>query len=216
MKLSRLGLGALGVVMVATVAWAGTKFQTSIVPATNTNPTLSEKSKLKIVDKGALSAKIQGVTDGAGMLVTGDGSFDGKSQTGMLTGDEYAVILKGTFVALGQPFEFVLVTDLKNGKGSMKTDAASLFALIPGGLHRASDMGTVEVWGPIGDQVCDDIGTGTCQGGTPCTTNADCPPLTGGVGSNSCELLLTAGFDIDGENSCKGGEKIGIGGLLIP
>jgi len=234
MKRGTLAASTFAVLAIGTIAWAGTKFQTNIVPLNATNPTLSEKSKLKMVDKGTISGKLDGVVDSGGSPVNGDGSFDGGKQMGTLTGDEYAVILNGEFVALSTTFDFVLMTDLKGGKGKVKKDAAVLFGLIPGGLHRATDLGSIEVWGPVGDQVCDlaaadtcleggscstngdcsvsnNCGPGQCQGGNGCSTNADCP-LVG-----DCQALLANGFNLPpAPNPCLGGEQIGIGGVLVP
>jgi hypothetical protein len=101
--------------------------------------------------------------------------------------------------------------DVKNGNGSKTIDASTLFGLIPGGIHRASEMTAVDVWGPIGDQVCDAGGSNTCQGGMACTTNADCPTLA------DCETNLVNGFVLaGGPNPCIGGEKLGVAGILIP
>jgi hypothetical protein len=172
------------------------------------HPTIAPKSKASVKDVGIFQAKALGVTDGAGVLVTGDDSI---KQGDGLTGDEYIAVAYGTFVALGVDFAFNLVFDVKNGNGNKTIDASTLFGLIPGGIHRAAEMSAVDVWGPIGDQVCDAGGTNTCQGGTACTTNADCPTLA------DCETNLVNGFVLAGlPNPCIGGEKLGVAGILIP
>jgi len=192
--------------VVVTTAWAGTKFQTNIVPATDTHPTLNSKGKLQVKDTGKLSVKLDGVTDPNGALVTTDGSFSG----GTITGDEYVTVLTGTFVALGVEFSLNLISEMKAGKGNGKIDATFLFGLLPSGLLRSVDMGRAEVWGPIGDQVCD-LGTNTCQGGAACATNADCPTVT------DCQNSLVNGFVVTpSPNPCVGGTKIGVGGISLP
>jgi len=207
MRSRRFALLGVLLCVVATTAWAGTKFQTNVVPATNLDPTISStKGKIQVKDVGQFSVKLDGVTDIGGNLVTTDDSF----KTGTLTGDEYVTVLTGSFVALGVEFSFNLISELKGGKGKGKVDASTLFGLVPMGLLRSVDMGRAEVWGPIGDQVCD-LGTNTCQGGKACATNADCPTIS------DCQNNLVTGFILTpAPNPCVGGTKIGVGGISLP
>ena len=210
MRSRRFALLGVLLCLVATTAWAGAKFQTNIVAARAADPTISStKGKFQMKDVGLLSVKLDGITDSGGDLVTTDGSFS--SKTPVVTGDEYVTVLYGSFVALGGiPFAFTLVSELKDGKGKGKVDAQDLFSFVPPMLLRSVDMGRLEVWGPISDQVCD-LGTNTCQGGKPCTTNADCPTIT------DCQNNLVTGFVLSpAPNPCIGGVKIGVGGISLP
>jgi hypothetical protein len=211
MKPSTLAVTAVaGVVLAASAAWAGTKYQTSLVPADADNPTLSAKSKMQIKDKGLLQAKLQGITDGAGDLVTGDGTYNPKKGMTTLSGDEYVVVQNGTFPGVGNTgFQFNLVADVKKGKGKAAFDGGPLFSLIPNGVHRAVNVTSVAVYGPVGDQTCNGV---TCPNGVSCTTNADCPTL------QDCQDNLDGnGFVLEGfDNPCIGGELLGVGGILIP
>ncbi|TFH24069.1 MAG: hypothetical protein E4H03_04635 [Myxococcales bacterium] len=175
----------------------GTKFQTNIVPANSEltieiNPTLSEKGQVKITGKGVFQAKLDGVTDAAGALVTTDGSYNDKTAP-TLTGDEYMVVIGGTFVALGVDFRFDLPIELKGGKGKAKIDAASLFTLIRPEVLRTTQQTTINVFGPIGvDAVAG------------CLTILDRTPETKG------------GFTVDPEpNLCEAGIRIGVGGIEL-
>ncbi len=131
-------------VLAAPAAFAGTKYQANIVPATAAAPTLTNKSKLQLDDKGKALALLKGVDAGAGPVDT-----DGSWKTGSLTGDEYVVIAEGTFVALSAAFEMAIPVELKKGNGTTKLDTSALFLLIPPGL-RSMALGEAEVWGPLG------------------------------------------------------------------
>jgi len=193
MKPARILIVALASLAVAVgTAAAGTKFQTNIVPGNaldglEVNPSLSSKGKVKIIDKGLFQAKLDGVTDATGALVTTDGSYNDKNAP-TLTGDEYVVVVGGTFVALGVDFRFNLPMELKGGKGKAKIDAASLFGLIPPGTLRSSQQTAVNVFGPIGVAAVDG-----------CTVN-----------------LNAGGFVIGADvNPCEGGDRIGVGGIQL-
>lgn len=181
-------LGCLAVLILVTAATAdaGTKWQTNLVPESDTDPTILAKSKVLFKDVGLLKASVQGVTDGAGALVTTDESW---KKNGLLNGDEYFVIVSGEFPALGVPFEFNLPFETKDGKGSGKLDVGTLFTLIPVGVHRASKMTRVKVVGPLG-----------VLNVQACFQNV--------VGGGFVVLGAT--------NPCDQGDLIGVGGVLIP
>lgn len=169
---------------------AGTKWQTNLVPESDTDPTVIEKSKISFKDKGQLKASIQGLTDGAGMLVTTDTSFKDNK---ILNGDEYFVIVSGNFPALSVPFEFNLPFEVKAGKGSGKGDFSTLFSFIPPGTHRASEMTSVKVVGPLG-----------------AANILDCFNNVTAGGGNGGFVVLGA------TNPCDHGDLIAVGGVLIP
>lgn len=176
---------ALTLVAVGTVD-AGTKWQTNLVPESDVDPTIFEKSKVSFKDKGQLKASVQGLTDISGSLVTTDTSW---KKNGFMNGDEYLVIVSGRFPALGVPFEFNLPFETKAGKGGGKLDVGSLFTLIPSGTHRASEMTSVKVVGPLGELNVVD-----------CFNN-----------------IVGGGFVVLGAlNPCDQGDLIGVGGVLIP
>lgn len=165
---------------------AGTKWQTNLVPESALNPTILEKSKVAFKDKGQLKASLQGLTDAGGALVTTDESY---KKNGVVNGDEYFVIVSGQFPALGVDFEFNLPIEAKAGKGSGKLDVAGLFTLIPAGTHRAAEMTSAKVVGPLG-----------------ALSALDC--------SNN---LVGGGFVVLGApNPCDQGDLVGVGGVLIP
>jgi len=245
MKPSTLAVTAIAVVaLAASAAWAGTKFQTNLVPgytfsigpcsagtctinntkvcATNADcieTPMSEKSKMQIKDTGSFQAKLQGIEDDLGDLITGDGSFDPKKGSCTLTGDEYFVVQTGTFPALATGFQFNLVAEVSKGKAKAGIDASALFSLIPNGVHKAVNVEGIAVYGPVGDQTCNGS---TCPNGAACTTNADCPTLAdcqNNVGSYNSMTKSCSGvqFVLEGfDNPCIGGQRIGVGGILIP
>jgi hypothetical protein len=178
---------AAGILLAASAAWAGTKYQANLVPTSSLPPSLSNKGKVQLKDVGRVQATIKGVDDGTG-LVTTDQSF---KTTGTLTGDEYVVVLKGVFVALGTPFEFNLVSELSNGNGATKVDASGLFALIPPGLIKSVDVTGAEVHGPLG-----------AANVAGCTAN-----LTGPLPGINLPPAV---------NPCIGGTKIGVAGVQVP
>jgi hypothetical protein len=181
-------LGALGaVVLFAGPANAGSKWQTNLVGVSNTDPTITVKSKVQFKDKGLLKAKIDGLTDSGGTLVTTDTSYKDFGPGG-LNGDEYFVIVSGLFPALGVDFKFNLPIEAKTGKGKGKLDASSLFTLIPAGVHRASELQSVKLVGPLG-----------AANVTDCANN-----------------LIAGGFVVLGApNPCDQGDLIGVGGVLL-
>ncbi len=138
---------------VAGSAWAGSGYKASLVPTNNAGPPavqpqISIKSKLQVKDTGKFQAKLQGVRDVSAVPVTTNGSLDA---AGILDGDEYVVVLRGTALAFGGiAFEFDLVMELKGGKGKAKVDAASLFSLIAPGANRSVVIEGGDVYGPIG------------------------------------------------------------------
>jgi len=174
------------IVVFAGPAAAGSKWQTNLVPQSDTDPTITAKSKVLFKDKGTLSAKLDGLTDVTGTLVTSDESWK-KFTT--INGDEYFVIVSGEFPALGVDFVFNLLVEPKAGKGKGKLDASGLFALIPAGVHRASELKSVKVVGPLG-----------AANAVDCRAN-----------------IQAGGFVIlGGLNPCDQGDLIGVGGVLLP
>jgi len=177
--------------LAASPAFAGGKWQTNLAPESDTDPTLSPKSKVSFKDSGLLQVKVLGLTDGGGVLVTSDESFKGKFPT--LNGDEYILILSGRFPALDVPFEFNLPFEVKAGNGKGKGDFKNLFDFIPPGLHRASELTSVKVVGPVG-----------------LLTFPDCQDnITAGGGQGGFVVLGAL-------NPCDQGDLIAVGGVLIP
>ncbi len=195
MRCISLFLLALAVVALSTSAWAGTKYKANLVPVGVLDPndpngpgTLANKSKIQAQDSGKFQANLKGVVDGAGELITTDGSF---GKTGTLTGDEFIVVVGGTFPgAANIAFEFNLVGELKKGNGKAAIDASSLFSLIPPNTLRSVAITGVEVHGPLG-----------AANVAACTQN-----------------LADGGFFLPGtvSNPCVGGSLIGAAGIQIP
>ncbi len=144
--IKRSAIVSLAALLVAGVgpAVAGTKYLSNIVPLSTGTPTLSNKSKVLFKEQGILKAKLKGVM--APGAVTTDGSF----KDGILTGDEYVVVVTGVLPSVGIDFEINLIVELKNGTGSVKGDGSALFSLIPGGLVRSVIITGTEVHGPLG------------------------------------------------------------------
>ena len=195
MRCTSLFLLALAVVGLSTSAWAGTKYQANLVPVGVLDPndpngpgTLAIKSKVQAQGSGKFQANLKGVVDGAGALITTDGSF---KATGILTGDEFIVVVAGTFPgAADVAFEFNLVGELKKGNGKAAIDTSFLFGQIPADTLRSIVITGVEVHGPLGAANVDD-----------------------------CTLNLTAGgFNLPdvAPNPCVGGDRIGAAGIQIP
>lgn len=124
-------------------AAAGSKYMGNIVPTGVSPPTLSSKSKFMLKGNGQFKSMLKGVTDSGGLVTT--------ERSGAFNGDEYVTVLSGIFVALGQPFRFNLVAELKKGKGTAKIDASKLFVLVPEQIEpRSVHITNVEVYGPLG------------------------------------------------------------------
>ena len=195
MRCTSLFLLALAVVGLSTSAWAGTKYQANLVPVGVLDPndpngpgTLANKSKIQAQDSGKFQANLKGVVDGAGALITTDGSF---KATGTLTGDEFIVVVAGTFPGVDNiAFEFNLVGELKKGNGKAAIDASSLFNQIPPSTLRSVVITGVEVHGPLGAENIE-----------ACTQN-----------------LVDGGFNLPdaAPNPCVGGSLIGAAGIQIP
>ncbi len=189
MKLSHFSVSMLVVAASASVALAGTKYQTNLVPSSATSPptppTLSSKGQIKMLDTGKVQAKLKSVTvDGTTFVTTSTSYKDTKT----LDGSEYIVILKANFAALGVPFESAIPVDLKNGNGVTNLLMSSLFALIPPGVGRSIDVEGAEVWGPLG--------TATLA---------------------ACQAVVDTGYDLTpGDTACRQGTEIGVSGINIP
>jgi hypothetical protein len=165
-----------GLAMSAATALAGTKYQANLVNASATdpptNPTMAS-GKLSLKDTGDIKAKVKGVTDGGGALVTGSTSF---KDTGTLDGSEYVAILKMNFIALGVVVEVPVAMSMKNGGGKGAVALGSLVSMIPPGTGRSLEVTGGEVWGPLGGAnvaACQaELATGfallssLCKGGT--------------------------------------------------
>jgi len=183
-----LGLVAATLASPPPAAWAGTKYLANIVPLSTSSPTLSSKSKILFKEQGLIKVKLKDVVagPGAGTEVTTDQSFD----NGVLTGDEYIVVLIGSVPAIDQDFEFNMVIEPRNGSGSVKTDATAIFDLIPGGLVRSVVVRGTEVHGPLG-----------------------VPNVTG------CQSNLNSAGGVSlppAPNPCVGGAFIGQAGVEVP
>lgn len=155
---------------------AGTKYQANLVPASAVHPPANPKmdsGKLALKDSGDIKVKVKGVTDGAGVPVTGSTQF---KDTGTVDGSEYVVILKATFTALGVAVESPLAMSMKNGGGKGAVSLGAFTSLIPAGTGRSVEVTGGEVWGPLGVAnvaACQaEINTGytlassACKGGT--------------------------------------------------
>jgi hypothetical protein len=176
-------------------AFAGTKFQTNIVPSSAvsppTNPTLSTKGKIQFDDKGKILLTVKGVTDGAGDPVTTSTAIkDSLKATGTPVADDttYVAVVRGTFTALGIQFEMPVPFDLKKGNGTTKLAEGAQFSQIPGGIGRSVEINGVEVWGPLG-------------AGNVAACNS--------VLANVVTLVTN-------DPSCRGGTKIGVAGINFP
>lgn len=146
------------------------------------NPTM-ESGKLSLKDTGDIKTKVKGVTDGGGVLVTGNTSLQ---DTGLLDGDEYVVILKANFTALGVDIEIPIAMDLKNGGGKGAVSLGALVGMIPPATGRSIEVTGGEVWGPLG-----------------------------GANVLACQAELTTGFALL-TSLCKGGTKVGVAGVDVP
>jgi len=151
---------------------AGTKYQANLVPASAVhppaNPTMAS-GKLALKDTAAIKAKAKGITDGAGVPVTGSTLF---KDTGAVDGTEYVVIIKATFTALGVAIEAPVPMSVKNGSGKGGLALSALIGLIPGGIGRSIEVTGGEVWGPLGGAnvaACQaEINTGYALAGSAC------------------------------------------------
>lgn len=170
-------------------AFAGTKIQMNVVPSSATSPPTNPT----LTSKG----KFQ-VDDKAKMQVGLKGVTDGAGlpvttstsykDTATLDGTQYVAVVRGTFTALGVTFESALPVELKKGSGTGKVSLASLFSAIPAGVGRSVEVNGVEIWGPLG------------------ASNVA-----------ACTAVVTAGFSVvPNDPACRGGTKIGVGGMNIP
>jgi hypothetical protein len=200
--LKRIALIAMAAVATSTSpALAGTKYAANLVsndafnpPA---NPTLSPKSSIKLSDKGSVAITLDGVTDGAGALVTTStvyaASIKANPAAPNLDGSEYIVIIKLFLPAIAGTVPLVEVpvpVDLAGGKGKTKLSVAGLLGLLAGTSGRSLEIKGAEVWGPLGV-------------GAPLT---NCLAVVGAA--------LPVGLPLGAV--CRGGTQFGISGLSIP
>jgi|ETNmetMinimDraft_28_1059901.scaffolds.fasta_scaffold17592_2 hypothetical protein len=168
--LSLLIATVMSVAITSMPAWAGgSKVLASLVPTTDgtamvdTNDdgiddtlapvtTISSKSKFIIKSNGLMKGLLKDITDPAGNLVTTDGSY---KASGTLTGDEYVIVIAGKFFSMNVDYAFVMGVEAKKGKGATKLDGSGMFGLIPEGVHRASSVDSIRVYGPIGAENVD-------------------------------------------------------------
>jgi len=174
----------------APVASAGTKYATNIVPTSLVPPNLAKKSQVKVRDNGRVTVVLKGVQDSGGRVTT-DGSWKGLEPT--LTGDEYFVILKATFIADGTNFEVSVPVELKNGNGASTVSVAALFALVPDGVVKSVEARGADVYGPLG-----------VSNATGCQTAIF---TSGGI-------VLEPDDDTN-PNPCKAGTRVGAAGILV-
>lgn len=104
-----------GIVLASSQAFAGTKYQTSLVPdVAGTNPGFSAKgSSIKVDDQLRLKGKIKNVVDAAGLRVTTDG---------VPSLDDYSVEVDLSVPATGASGTLVVPFDLTNGNGKFSLD----------------------------------------------------------------------------------------------
>jgi len=192
-KISQFFLASVAVVGLVWVpaASAGTKYATNLVPTSLTAPNLSRKSKVRVKGNGEVTVILKKVQDSGGRVTT-DQSWSGVSP--MITGDEYFVILKATFVADGTPFHISVPVELQNGAGAATISIAALFAMVPPGVVRSVEATGADVYGPLGEDK-----------------------------AAGCEAAIFASLGIIlfpdpalNPNPCLGGTKIGVAGILIP
>jgi hypothetical protein len=195
--LKQFALVAAAIAVAASPALAGTKYAANLVSNSPThpptNPTLSSKSSIKLSDTGSIQVGLAGVTDGGGTLVTSTSTY---GDTGTLDGTEHTVIIKIVIPGIAGFIERVEVpvpVVLNKGKGKTKLSAASLFALIPGGVGRTLEIIGSEVWGPLGANAA------------ACQAVLDSPI--------PASLIPTMSPP---DPSCRGGSQIGMSGLDIP
>jgi hypothetical protein len=192
-KMGQLFLASVAIFGLAWVpaASAGTKYAANLVPTSLTAPNLSKKSKVTVKDNGVVTVILKGVQDSGGRVTT-DRSWSGISPT--ITGDEYFVILKATFVADGTPFQISVPVELKNGKGAATISVAALFAMVPPGVVKSVEATGADVYGPLGADKA-----------------ADCEAAI----FASLGIILAPDPDTN-PNPCLGGTKIGVAGILVP
>ena len=128
-------------------ALAGTKYITNIVPTANDGPSLSAKSKIIIKDNTLLKVVLKNVAAANGSLVTTDKSF----ANGILTGDEYVVVVRGSIVSIDLDIDLNVVLELKGGKGVAKTNIVDVIDLLPGNLVQSIGWRGVSLHGPLGE-----------------------------------------------------------------
>ena len=192
-KMGQLFLASVAVFGLVWVpaASAGTKYGTNLVPTSLTAPNLSRKSKVKVKDSGEVTVTLKKVQDSGGRVTT-DQSWSGISPT--ITGDEYFVILKATFVADGTPFHISVPVELLNGAGAATISVAALFAMIPPGVVKSIEATGADVYGPLGAEKAAD-----CQ-----------EAIFASLG------IILAPDPEENPNPCLGGTKIGVAGILVP
>jgi hypothetical protein len=194
-------MGKMGQLFLASVAICGlvwapaasavTKYATNVVPTSLTAPNLLKKSKVTVKDNGEVTVILKGVQDSGGRVTT-DQSWSGISPT--LTGDEYFVILRATFVADGTPFHISVPVELRNGKGASTISVATLFGMVPPGVVKSVEATGADVYGPLGTDKA-----------------ADCQAAI----FASLGIILAPDPDTN-PNPCLGGTKIGVAGILVP
>src|SRR5262249_15221599 len=116
------------------------------------NPTLSNKSTVKLDDKGHIVVALAGVTDAGGAPVTTSRAYNDSGQVS-LDGTEYIVIIKMRLPSIESliPVDEVPVpVDLQAGKGKTKLSAAPVFGLISASRGRTIEITGSEVRGPLG------------------------------------------------------------------
>lgn len=196
-------VASIAVVMAsASAALAGTKSQANLVPDDVGNPTLDAKGKLAVKDTGLVQASLKGVTDGTGNYVTTSQSYKNSGgDPNSVDGTQYMVILKLSVADVElAPFcddpndlapraEVPIPVDLKGGNGGSKLDLSGLAVLLPPGVMKSLEVVGGEVWGPLGTDTLSD-----------------------------CISTLKTGFHVVGmgPNPCKGGDKIGVAGIVLP
>jgi len=180
-------IAALSVLLVfAQPAWGGSKYLANLVPVAASAPTLSAKSKVALLHNGLLKVSLRGITSPTG----GPPVTDKSLKTGVITGDEYAVIVFGRIVAIDLDFELNVLIEPKQGKGKAKLELHDLFALLPGSAVRSIGIERVEVYGPIGATSVEG-----CANNLGAAAGISLPPAP---------------------NPCRGGARIGRSGIVVP
>ncbi|MBC8292789.1 MAG: hypothetical protein H8E45_06435 [Proteobacteria bacterium] len=169
----------------------GTRVVASLVPVVTTlsggtgHPTM-EPGRVILKSGGASKVKLQGVTNAHGSPVTTDNSLQLVDE---MSGDEYIVVVSGSFPATSTVYEFNIPVELRNGKGKASADRSPQYWLIPDMAHRAAEFHLIDVYEPPAPE--------------------DAP---------NCRSVVDAGGTvIDGApNPCRSGRRLASVGLLIP